>query len=186
MATCSDCSETSNRRQRKDLESGVGRLRLWLLLLLLGGCAGVQPQGEQGKLVLADEVRNIFESNTVLPDHVYYYSGPEAEPEAIIGIHTSFTLQARYWQQVDLNQGQLQSWNRRIDNAHRIRMSYKGFRIMTPDGRQAGVFYSKYEQTVIRFPDEKTIIMYTPGPPPLGDIQNGSNDLGIEGRGPRN
>jgi len=165
----------------------AGRLWIWLLLLLLGGCAGVQPQGEKGRLVLTDEVRKGVESNTVLPDHEYYYSGPEAEPEAIIGIHTAFTLQARYWQQVALTQDQLQSWNRRIDNAHRIRQSYKGFRIMTPDGRQAGIFYSKYEHTVILFPDEKTIIIYTPGPPPLGDsLHEGSSDLGIEGRGPRN
>ena len=185
MATCSDCSETSNRRQRQNLVFWPGSITL-ALLLLLGGCAAVQPQGEQGRLILADEVRNIFESNTVLPDHVYYYSGPEAEPEAIIGIHDGFTLQARYWQQISLSQGQLQSWNRRIDNAHRIKLSYKGFRIMTPDGRQAGVYYSKYEHTVTRFPDEKTIIIYTPGPPPLGDSQNGGDERGIEGRGSRN
>lgn len=186
MATCSDCSETSNRRHRKGFGSGAGHLWLGLLLLLLGGCAGTQPQGEQGRLVLADEVRKIFESNTVLPDHVYYYSGPEAEPEAIIGIHASFTLQARYWYRVALTREQLQSWNRRIDNAHRIRLSYKGFRIMTPDGRQVGVFYSKYDHTVIRFPDANTIIMYTPGRPPLGDFQDGSDNRGFEGRGPRN
>lgn len=185
MAICSDCSGTNKRKHQPSLVPPAGRIILALLLFLLGGCAGAQPQGEKGHLVLTDEVRNIFESNTVLPDHVYYYSGPEAEPEAIIGIHAGFTLQARYWQQVALTPEQLQSWNRRIDNAHRIRLSYEGFRIMAPDGRQAGIFYSKYEHTVIRFPDEKTIIIYTPRPPPLGDHE-GSHDLGIEGRGPRN
>ena len=174
MATCSDCSETSNRRLRKGPVTGAGRLGLWLLLLLLGGCAGVQPQGEQGRLVLADEVRKIFESNTVLPDHVYYYSGPEAEPEAIIGIHASFTLQARYWYQVALTQEHMQSWNRQIDNAHRIRMAYKGYRIMTPDGRQAGIWYSKFENTASCFPDPKTVILYTPDPPPVrGGVRPG-------------
>jgi hypothetical protein len=170
MKTCPDCSETSTRRNRKALTTGaksIFLLLLLLLLLLLGGCAATTPREQQDLLALSDEVREIFESNTVLPDHVYYYSGPEAEPEAIIGIHTSFTLQARYWHQVALTKEQLQSWNRRIDNTHRIRFAYEGARIMTPDGRQVGVWYSKFENTEICFPDEKTIIIYTPDPPPV-------------------
>lgn len=121
-----------------------------------------------------DEVRNIFESNTVLPDHVYYYSGPEAEPEAVIGIHADFALQGRYWHKVDLTAEQLQSWNKRIDNAHRTCFAYKGARIMTPDGKQAGVWYSKFEDTAICFLDTKTILIYTPEPPPVrGGTQQG-------------
>ncbi|MHB8808700.1 MAG: hypothetical protein ACYC9M_01635 [Desulfobulbaceae bacterium] len=156
-----------------------------LLLLLPGGCAGVQTRGEKGSLVHTDDVRNIFESNTVLPDHVYYYSGPEAEPEAIIGIQAGLAFQGRYWHQVALSQGQLQSWNRRIDNAHRIRLSYRGARIMSPDGRQVGVWYSKYDHTVIRFPDANTILMYTPGSGFKNDLLEGdANDPDI-GPGPR-
>lgn len=170
MTTRSDCSENSNRKHRKGLLTGAGLLLLSLLLLLLGGCAPTKPQALRNDLELSDEVRKIFESNTVLPDHVYYYSGPEAEPEAIIGIQTSFTLQARYWHQVDLTKEQLQAWNRIIDNDHRIRFAYKGARIMTPDGRQAGVWYSKFENSPSCFPDEKTIILDTPDPPPVRGV----------------
>lgn len=164
MATCSDCSETSSHRHGKARIAGYRCLFVGLLFLLLGGCAATVPQGQQGHLIRSDEVRKIFESNTVLPDHVYYYSGPEAEPEAIIGIHADFTLQGRYWYRVALTQEKLQDWNRMIDNTHRFRNSYGGARIMAPDGRPAGVWFSKFDHTVIRFPDEKTILMYTPEP----------------------
>lgn len=167
MITCPGCSETGIRLHRKGLVPGAGHLLVAVLLLLLGGCAATKQQGLEGGLVHSDEVGKIFESNTVLPDHVYYYSGPEAEPEAIIGIHASFTLQARYWHQIPLTREQLQAWNRRIDNDHRIRFAYKGARIMTPDGRQAGIWYSKFENTASCFPDGKTIILNTPEPPPV-------------------
>ncbi|MHB8808701.1 MAG: hypothetical protein ACYC9M_01640 [Desulfobulbaceae bacterium] len=166
MTTCSDCSETGKPGHRSSLAPLTGII-LALLLLLLGGCAASTPQGQQGGLVPTDAVRIIFESNTVLPNHVYYYSGPEAEPEAIIGIHADFTLQGRYWHKIDLTVEQLQSWNKRIDNAHRIRFAYKGARIMTPDGRQAGVWYSKFEETPLCFQDKNTILMDTPDPPPV-------------------
>ncbi|MFZ5797244.1 MAG: hypothetical protein ACYCYR_08870 [Desulfobulbaceae bacterium] len=147
-----------------------------LLLLLLTGCAPLAPRGQQGRLIRSDEVRKIFESNTVLPDHAYYYTGPEAEPEAIIAIHAAYTMQGRYWYRVDPTPAQLQSWNRMIDNAHRFRSSYRGARIMTPDGRQAGVWYSLFDHTVIRFPDEQTILIYTPGPLPHNRFNNEIED----------
>lgn len=187
MATCSGCSETSKCLRHGPASRWTALLLLALSLLLLGGCAGTVPPGEKGSLILADEVTKLFEANTVLPDHVYYYSGPEAEPEAIIAIRTGFAFQGNYWYQVAISQEQLKAWNRRIDNAHRIRLSYKGARIMAPDGRQAGVWYSLAEHTVIRFPDANTILMYTPSPPPTGGFLDGGNeDSGFRGRGPRN
>ena len=186
MATCSGCSETSKYSRPEGMITGARRLFLALLLLPLAGCAGVQPQGPPGGLVHTDEVTRLFEAGAVPPDHGYYYCGPEAEPDAIIGIRTGFTLQGHYWQQVDLTPKQLSDWNRRIDNAHRISFAYKGARIMTPDGREAGVWYSKYEHTVIRFPDAATILIYTPTTPPVGGFpQDGLEDRDLSGRGPK-
>jgi hypothetical protein len=184
METCSECSETSKRGKQNIGLPGAGHLLL-ALLLLLGGCAGAQ-NGAKGSLTHTGEVTQLFESNTVLPDHVYYYSGPEAEPEAIIGIQSGYAFQGKYWYQVALTPGQLQAWNRRIDNAHRIRFSYKGARIMTPDGKQVGVWYSPFEHTVIRFPEANTILIYAPGPAPTGGFLDGSQEGNTSGgRGPR-
>ena len=87
---------------------------------------------------------------------------------------------------MELTPKQLRDWNRRIDNAHRISFAYKGARIMTPDGREAGVWYSKYEHTVIRFPDAATILIYTPTTPPVGGFpQDGLEERDLSGRGPK-
>jgi hypothetical protein len=145
----------------------------------------MQPQGDRGSLLRNDEVTKLFEGGTVLPDHVYYYCGPEAEPEAIIAIQAGFAFQGQYWYQVAISPGQLQAWNRRIANEQRIRLAYKGAKIMTPDGRQAGVWYSPVENTVVRFPDAQTILIYTPTPPPNGGFLDGGEDFGFKGR-PRN
>lgn len=140
-----------------------------LFCFLAGGCATSQPQG---KLVLAGDVTRLIESATVLPDHTYYYTGPQDKPDAIIAIDNRFTLQSKYWIKVEDVAAQLEKWNRLIDNAHRIPFEqegpitlspfYRGARIMTPDGKQAGIWYSRHEHTVIQFPDPATIIIYAP------------------------
>ena len=152
-------------------------LALLLLCFLAGGCATHQ---NQGKIVRSGEVTQLVESATVLPDHTYYYTGPEAEPDAIIAIDNRFTLQSKYWIKVDAAAEKLVDWNRIIDNAHRIpgehggiRISstYAGARIMTPDCREAGLWYSRHDHTVVQFPDASTIILYTPVDPVEGEIR---------------
>ena len=155
-------------------------LAITLLLissLLIHGCATSQ---NQGKLVRAGEVSQLVESATVLQDHTYYYTGPEAEPDAIIAINNRITVQSKYWIKVDDPDIKLADWNRFIDNDHRvpgehdgIRVSYRyeGARIMNPDGQQVGIWYSRHDYTVIQFPDPTTIIIYTPVEPVGGDMR---------------
>jgi hypothetical protein len=152
-------------------------LALLLLCFLSGGCAAHQNQGE---IVRSEEVTQLIESKTVLPDHTYYYTGPEAEPDAIIAIDNRFALQSKYWIKVDDAAEKLMDWNRIIDNAHRvpgehgapwIRSTYAGARIMTSDGRRAGLWYSRHEHTVVQFPDASTIILYTPVVPVETEIR---------------
>lgn len=147
---------------------------LFLLLgCLLTGCAGSQ---NLGKLVQAAEVTQIIETASVLPDHTYYFAGSRSEPDAIIAINNSFTLkEGKSWTRVDNIANQLESWNRQIDNAHRIPFEsegpitlspyYTGAKIITPDGRQAGIWYSRHDHTVIESPDPSTVIIYAPDVP---------------------
>jgi len=133
---------------------------LILIGFLVGGCA---TPSNQGKMVRDVEVAKLVESATVLPNHTYYFTGPEAQPDVIIAIDDSFTLTSKYWIKVDDVENQLKDWNRLIDNYHRTMWDiYEGFQIMTPDGRQAGIWYSLYDYTVVQFPDSSTLILYTP------------------------
>ena len=132
---------------------------LLLIIFFAGGCA--RP-ANQGTLTRDGEVEQLVESATVLPNHSYYFTGPEARPDVIIAIDDSFTLTSKYWMKVDDVANQLMDWNRLIDNAHRFKRAYKGFRILTPGGSQSGIWYSPHEYTVVQFPDPSTIILYTP------------------------
>jgi len=132
-----------------------------LLGLLSGGCA---ISGDYGQFVRSVEVDALIESAKVLDDHAYYFTGPEARPDAIIAIENSRTLTSKYWIRVDDVQEKLLWWNHLLQNDTLFMSAYEGYWILAPDGRRAGVWYSRYDQSVVRFPDAATIILYTPSP----------------------
>ena len=144
-------------------------LHVLLCYFLLTGCATIENQGQ---LVRSGEVTQLVESATVLSNHTYYYTGPQVEPDAIIAINNQYALQAKYWIKVDDVAAQLEDWNRYIDNDHRVPFEkegpwnispfYTGAKIMTPDGKQAGIWYSRLDYTVIHFPEPSTIVVYAP------------------------
>lgn len=135
---------------------------LLLTTLLAGGCAELTAPRLLEK---SREVNRIFESGTVLPDYVYYYIGPHDKPDAIIGIHKDYEFQQdNYWNRIELTKKQLGDWNQYIDNQHRIKLIYEGAYILTPDGKRAGIWYSPYYFTAIKYPAPNRIIIYPPDP----------------------
>ena len=138
----------------------------WVLLILstLGSCSALnRPRMLQPDM----EVNRIFETNTVLPDHVYYYTGPQDRPDAIIAVNRAYQMrESVHWIRIDMTEKQLRDWNVVIDNDRRVYFTYNGYYILTPDGKQAGVFYSKYDFTVIKYPAPNQIVIYPPDPTP--------------------
>ena len=132
---------------------------IFLLGVVMTGCA--VPQN-QGRLDRSFEVMHSVEAGKVLDGHTYYYTGPEAEPDAIIAINNRYDLKSKYWIRVENVEEQLADWNYFIDNSTRFAEAYEGARIMTPDGQEAGIWYSRYDHTVVRFPDASSIIVYIP------------------------
>ena len=142
------------------------KITLFLLAFFL--CAGCAVSDNNLFRVRSEEARKIFESSTVVPDHTYYYTGPSAQPDAIIAIDNKYTLQESvHWNKVDITEKQLQDWNRMIDNYYRMRYPYKGACIMTPDGQKAGLGFSKYSFVVIKFPGPNQITIWPPEPDPM-------------------
>ena len=150
-----------------------------LASFILTGCATSKTNGTLSR---SEEITNTFENSTVVPDHTYYYTGPEAQPDAIIGIGNSYTLQQsdkKFWVKVDISEKILQDWNLIIDNDTRSKSSYYGSGIMTPDGKQVGIWYSKYRYTVVKFPAANTVVIYTPDTSSKGTIQKSARGSGL-------
>lgn len=134
---------------------------LILTIFLLTGCAGTK---NFGTLQRDDKVKNTFETATVVPNHTYYYTGPQAQPDAIMAIDNKYTLANKksYWIKVDISEKMLQDWNMIIQNEFIIKYPYRGALIMTPGGEKVGLWYSRYIHTTIKFPGTNDVIIYTP------------------------
>jgi len=156
-----DTLQTATRRQ-KGINSFMYLALLFLTAMIMSGCAALQ---RPNLLENSMEVNRLIESDTILPGYTYYYTGPQDKPDTIIAIRNDYELQESiYWHKVDITEKQLQTWNMMIDNRHRIRFTYDGAYIITPEGQRVGIWYSKYSLTVIKFPEPGRIIIYPPDP----------------------
>ena len=123
-----------------------------ITMILVIGCAS----GSTGKYKLSDEVRKTFISFQILPDHNYYYSGPNDRPEGILAVHKSYTLtSADLWWKADADSKQLKSW---VDEMRKntSRLPY-GYNISTPDGKQIGVLYTPWDQGILKMKGEHQV-----------------------------
>ena len=118
-----------------------------------------------GRIHYSLKVSQMFETNEVLDDYKYYFSGSDDKPRGIIGIHKNYTLDSSLWKPVDLTSQQLKSWMDNISNYHRITFSNYGAFILDPSGKQIGVWYSKEgskDEGTIEMKDDNHIMVTTP------------------------
>lgn len=132
-----------------------------LIALLMTGCASIK---NNGKISSSADVGKAFQTATVVPGHTYYYTGPEAQPTVIIGINESYSLlnAKNFWIQVDNPKKALEDWNLTRNSSYEIKYRNRGANILTPDGEKVGIWYSRYTHTSVKFPDAKTVVIYTP------------------------
>lgn len=131
---------------------------IMLLISLQMGCAAAN----YGAIRPSSEVNELFESYEVLGDHNYYYSGPAAIPNAIIGIHENYTLKSDLWKPVDLTQDQLKKWILLITNKRGFSIRIYGYHILDPQEEIVGVWYSSYNRTVVKMLDDQHVVVHTP------------------------
>lgn len=121
-----------------------------------------------GSFKMSREVDRIFETYEVLPDFSYYYSGPHAEPTAILGVHNDYCLCSRSWKKVDLTQPQLKAWvdlmSDHIDYAPMLR----GFFMLDDRGRKIGILYST-KKTKVKIEKGNRIVVHLPEEVPVLD-----------------
>jgi hypothetical protein len=133
-------------------------LFLFAILLLLSSCQA----GKAGRLHLNSDVTASFEKCTVLPDYNYFYTGPQAQPDVILAVKKSYTFEKGLWKAIELDKKQLCDWMYIIDPAYRnIRDRYDGYNILSAEGKDVGLWYSREDRATIKEQDGKLII-YTP------------------------
>jgi hypothetical protein len=129
-------------------------------LILLSGCTAQVPTG---RWETDTRVQESFEAGTLLPAHTYYYLGSFTAPDSVIAIDNRFTLRTRVWAQADVSAEMLNGWLNwyRTDNFRR-HCPYYGGVILTPDGQQAGIWYSPDIRNIIRMPEPGVLEVYQP------------------------
>jgi hypothetical protein len=114
---------------------------LVVILGLLSGCATAAGKKSSG-VVTSREATNIWHSYEILPNYLYYTSGPDTQPNYIIGIDDQYHLISEFWKPVDLTPEMLKNWF----NYTRPRVGYSvnsyGAFIINPQGERIGLWYS--------------------------------------------
>ena len=126
------------------------------LLFLLCSCT----TSNYGKLQPSPEITKIFDDYRILSDHLYYYSGLQGVPDAIIGIQSNYSLKSKRWQPVDLTSLSLRKWVDRMAYVHMV--TPRGAWILGPDGNRIGVWYSARHQTTVRVEQGNRVVNVPP------------------------
>lgn len=155
------------KKEESGMRRIVSKIFTLVLILLATGCVAKN----YGKVSSNVEVAGMFRSGTIPADYRYYYFGEERDPIAILGIHNKYTLQARFWTVVDLNEKRLEKWRAHfrdnvgwIDKGSKERLAFRGYSLRDPQGNEAGILYSRYDWTVLEFPEKNVITVYPPKP----------------------
>jgi hypothetical protein len=146
----------------KTLSSPLPALSLFLLscaLLFITGCTAKMPTGAWK---VDREAQQTFETATVLPDHTYYYLGSSGAPTSVIAISNEFHLRTKVWAQIEISEKILRGWRQWHAARGTSSCSYYGGVIRTPDGRQAGVWYSQNVINTVRMPEPGVLEIFQP------------------------
>jgi hypothetical protein len=125
----------------------IGKPTLLAVLLFvviqstLTGCAATAGKKSPG-VVTSREATEIWHSYEILPNYHYYTSGPDTQPNYIIGIDDRYKLMSEFWKPVDLTPQMLKNWF----NYVRPRVGYSqdpfGAFITDSKGDRIGLWYS--------------------------------------------
>jgi len=133
-----------------------------LCLAMLSGCAAGKMQN-YGGFVPDKGVSAQFEEYRVDPGLVYFISGSDDLPNAVIGIGKEYTLQSELWKRRDFDEDMLKDIVESMQNrVLATRLSLQGFRIEAPGGAAVGVWFSVLEATTSVRVEGRNVVLFTP------------------------
>ncbi len=130
------------------------RLLLIGCVIILAGCS----MASYGRFKQSGEVEKIFKSGRVLMDHEYYYSGSITRPDAVMGIQKGYALEDEYWSKADEIQKYLKFWVEQMSRDWLV----KGYGILAPDGKQLGIYFSRWNNGPIIMQENNRVEVYLP------------------------
>lgn len=123
--------------------------------------------GTPGRLAVNSDVKTLFETYEVLPDHRYFHSRLAPHPRALIGLHKTYTLQSDYWNPVQLTPQKLKRWLDFQDPHQKYFLYNNGLDILDAEGRKIGVWFGFKDDrdwAVVKMIDDKTVNIGLPMP----------------------
>ncbi len=134
---------------------------LCISLLCWAGCAVFN--GSYGRLMINDEVRAHFESFNV-GGYVYYISGTDVEPRAIVGVDKNEPFDQGLWKQRSFTRDTLEESVRNMQvKASSVGLRLYGFDITDSTGKKVGIWYSVQDSTsAISRDKEGRLVVTTP------------------------
>lgn len=153
--------------KRKGMLRRVMNMMVAAALLSVCGCTG----GNYGVSSRNTAVDRIFRSGEMPSAYRYYYNGVKLEPVALLGLRKEYRLRSKFWTEIDLNAQQLKDWRAFFiesitwyDDRKHGRMAFAGYTLTDRQGKEVGILYSRYDWTVLEFPEDKVVVVHPPQP----------------------
>ncbi len=137
---------------------------LVLILPVLSGCGSPT----YGRLQSSHEVTQVFDNNQIFSDHLYYYSGFERIPYAIIGINNKYKLRSSRWKPIELDPTVLNQLTYRMQHVYSLEP--RGAWILDQEGKRVGIWYSSRYQTTVIMEKDNQVVVVTPESPDLRGV----------------
>ena len=118
----------------------VSVLLLVVFLIAQTGFSATKRKGSS--IVNSREATEIWHSYEIQPNYNYYYSGPNSQPNYVIGIDNQYQFTSKKWKPVDLTPEMLKKWFNYIKPRVGYSLDTYGAFIIGPNGERLGLWYS--------------------------------------------
>ena len=115
-----------------------------------------------GRLKRSADANQLFRSYHLSPDHNYYYSGSAGKPNAILGLEKKYTLISKLWKPIEPDAQQLKKLIDNTINPSSAHLHNYGAAVLGPSGEQIGIWYSKWDKTVVERKSETEVVVHPP------------------------
>jgi len=129
-------------QNRKQIGKPVIVSALLLAVMLTAQTGFTASERKGSRIVTSREATEIWHSYEINPNYNYYYSGPNSQPNYIIGIDNKYQFTSKKWKPVDLTPEMLKKWFNFIKPRVGYSLDTYGAFITGPNGERLGMWYS--------------------------------------------